>query len=1333
MRIQDNYIPHYSSTYNASSPQYYSSAAGLGLFNCQTVVGTYKNITLTGNVKSDVYQTRGSIIEYYKSKTDNVNIQSVGSLFGTLSYLTENSLATNFNNVLLYNVDVKATKHAGGLIGFIPLSNNYDTTKDNKVVNISNTKKSEKISVYAGLNAGGLIGFYYMGNLNIDFNSNHFDITKVESACLARDTKTNNNDNDWDYGCGGLIGVCRGNNAKGVTTNKININNVIVGNSTDTTVSIVKCDSNPNSGNPIYVGGVIGILNRAPLTMEGCDFYNINVTGKSFTGGLVGWAGTASGTTIKRTNLSTNSTVAAKIQNTNTGSKGLTGGYIGNCKSDMQAFTLQNCSISGYEISHLTTAGGVLGDWSSGSYNFIVKDFSISDCTIKANNNTGGLAGTYNKKTLQGYNIIAKDLSFGKASGTGTATYCGYIAGARGNDGTIQIVGFSRQGNIQVLKLVGNKNATDTNANLYNTNGYVFFADYDGKSLTPDNTTVSSINLGSTTAVDGMGASPYVTINPAITLDSNIGLITGDGISNSAISSIMNDSSNKKYTVANLDYFRKDGDINTDWISTFQNELGDVISGKKYDFPMLVVNDTNTAETVVNNYLRMLTNTGSDVDFSTKNNGINATTNIGLVTIRKCTYNKSNGTFTISSNANDSCLYLNGSTGDDRTFAIRQVNGNYQYDTANTNGQFTLIDIAFKDPSTTGKVAYHLYVPVIVKKLLEYNFDISAVSGSTYDQTLYTGNRGNNVVENLGAPVTMEFEYNYLRNATEWAESDNAYGLDKYLSFDPQTVALFDNTTTKLVLVDINRGGKEYYLSKWSDGYDTTTKLLNLQAFKDVGGTAFAPVTFANMLSEQKISGDQTLKEKYYLTIFTAPFVRPKLLDENDEPILDENGKEQIDTELVKVIHYSVTTHNIGTTEHPTRRVDCADQPSGSYHYATHLVIGDFYTNVISVATPSNATERMSNNNKTVTVNISASIDLVNNGTRRLLRDYLGKSNVTIYQSLLASFEKYNNSALYDKGLTAIDGYNIDSYTLTGQNGNIPITDRQILRTANFIEFQNNTDISDSLQNGSVTSAVQATLEFNSENTRKAQFPYRTNGQNTGALVIGYSNISSSKTNTAYSVVSESDDDTNNKMYYVESEESAELQYYADYSDANKQNQLHEQLGINAREIESSQTKSFIQTEGRYDTTGLLNASKAQYLECSLKLYQKQESGSYSEVPLDNYLKSLSVIGGKTPVYTNLTTHTYIFNIGDVAQFENEQYVYKIPITFNAITGNQTNFKDTYYYANYKVELTVSLFDHNCSTDSVAWSDHMGNSTISDWVIYTNARVYTDLINTSAS
>ena len=212
-----------------------------------------------------------------------------------------------------------------------------------------------------------------------------------------------------------------------------------------------------------------------------------------------------------------------------------------------------------------------------------------------------------------------------------------------------------------------------------------------------------------------------------------------------------------------------------------------------------------------------MTNTDNAVDFSYRTNDqtgylrINnqGNTNFGIVTIRKCNY--SNGTITVSDNTNDASLILNSSN----AFQIRKTNNKEQYDTA-TPGQFTLLDVAFKDPSEVEKVAYHLYVPVIVKKLLEYNFDISAVSGSTYDQSLYANNRGNNVVENLGAPVTMEFEYNYLRSANDWAAEDKDFYYDKYLSFDQATTAAFDSNTTKLILVDVNRGGKEYYLDKWT-------------------------------------------------------------------------------------------------------------------------------------------------------------------------------------------------------------------------------------------------------------------------------------------------------------------------------------------------------------------------------------------------------------------------------------------------------------------------------------------------------------------------------------
>lgn len=1338
MKYQSYHVISNGTKYDNYTPGDY----GFGFFNVFSPSANNINVSnfiLSGTVITETYNESGIVFYNYGNAAAMSDITRTANrgrlhtgLFAGLKSDTSNKLV--LNNVSLSTATVESDRRAGGFIG--------------SAANVTLSKCSaDTIKVIGRADTGGLFGYTESGVSILGDDTIENGKTKKTTVLIdiinqkAKGTKYMGNQSR-STSMGGIVG----GNAGNLTINNINIQKA---NGKDGVVRYTNVDGNDDMAT---VGGFIGASSSGTISISQCVLGNISVQGNSArTGGIMGsaWAGSISINNVEMDGL--NGTQKNSIESD---SKHALGGMVGFAQANL---TIEDITLKNYIISKkFTTLNDDTSNYIGGCvgvlYNnktLYLKNFSIENCefageaqgsaTTDGAGRTGGIVGRiWSNGTIYGYNIAENNIKIDNLANQ--AKYQGDLICI--SDGTvkIQIVGFSRQ-NTPTDKLINNS-ATYTESTKY-----IIFSDYDGTGI--DGTGNQTLpKTGGTTVTDMVAdintKSPYVVMNPSKTIDANY-LLTGDGIDSTAITNIITEfgdtTKKKRYQQAGYGITDVRGSfwnstassVNTDVVSTFQYELGDTITGKSYDFPLLVINDTTTADTVVNNYLRLLTNTNLDFSNNVSNQtygSINGDITVGTVTIKKCTYDSASGSYTLGDNA---CLTISNGA-----FAIRKDSSNKeQYDTAVEGGQFTLIDVAFKDPtvSSNQKVAYHLYVPVIVKKLLEYNFDISSISGSTYDQTLYTGNRGNNVVENLGAPVTMEFEYKYLRNAAEWeAESDTAYSLDKYLSFAPQTTALFDNTATKLVLVDINRGGKEYYLDKWSDGYNSETKLLNLQAFKDADGAAFSPVTFSDMLSAQQISGNQNLKEKYYLTIFTDPFDRPVLLDGNGEPILDENGKEKVDTDLVKVIHYSVTSSNIGNAEHPTRRVDCTDQASGSYHYATHLVIGDFYTNSITVSTPSNANENMSNNNKTIMVNLSASIDLVNSGTRRLLRDYLGKSNVTIYQSLLASFEKYNNNSLYDKGLTAIDGYSIDSYTITGQNGAvIPVADRQILRTASFIEFQNNTDISGSLQNGSVTSMVQATLEFNSENARKAQFPYRISGQNTGARVIGYSNISSNKNNTAYSVVSVNDDDINNKMYYVESEERAELQYYADYSNANKQNQLNEQLGINAREIESTQSKSFIQTVGRYDSTGLLNASKAQYLECSLRLYQKQENGSYSEVDIGSYLDQLSVLSGKTPVYSDTATHTYVFNISDVEQFENEQYVYKIPITFNVFTGNQTGFKDTYLYSNYKVELTVALFDHNDSTDTAApWSDRMGNSTVSDWVIYTNARIYTDLINSAS-
>ena len=261
------------------------------------------------------------------------------------------------------------------------------------------------------------------------------------------------------------------------------------------------------------------------------------------------------------------------------------------------------------------------------------------------------------------------------------------------------------------------------------------------------------------------------------------------------------------------------------------------------------------------------------------------------------------------------------------------------------------------------------------------------------------------------------------------------------------------------------------------------------------------------------------------------------------------------------------------------------------------------------------------------------------------------------------------------------------------------------------------------------------------EETRNAQFPKAADADvGVGALVVGHSNISSKKENTAHSAISKSKQDSQSLYYYRTSEQEAALQYYADYSGATKENQRESQLGINGREIElDNKTDSKIYTEVRYDASELLNNDDLQYIKCNVKLYRKSANGEYEPVAINKYLSSLTVNGTKQCLYTTYAANSqsseffYVYSKANVDQFPQERNVFRIPIVFEAFTGNLTNFRDQsdYIYANYKMEVTVSAFDSDNSSNN--WTDFMIHSRPEpDFVIYTNARVFTELIKSTA-
>lgn len=1332
----DNYLPYVfldnsKITYNNKKGEDNSLVHGLGLFNYVNLSSavTFKDCSLSGNVVFRQYS--GGNVLSYTSSLDKTSLVA-GSLAGVLNMKNNASVS----DVYLQNVYVESTREAGGMIGYL-----INDTKKISVTNKADTAdstayQSSKIYVNAGTSAAGLIArqgnafanqSLGRGDISIDLNNHHFDFTSIISRYDGSHTRDQWN-SDWALGIGGLVGVARGNDA-GSNSNTISISNVKIGTDTGDNLRMVSCEyvsSGTTAYGVNYVGGLVGVFNRCPVNITNCDVNNVNVSSKLYAGGLVGWGGTASEITIDNCNLNNNLTSKVYSSSDNAG------GIVGYCKDDMGKFTVKNSTVDSYTIEGVY-AGGALGNWQASSNAFSLVNSVINNCTVKYSTSGGGIAGQL-KKNLYGYNVRVSGITF---TPSGTAQQ-GYITGKR-DGGIIKITGFHRTGTVSEAKLIGN-NTDNKMSNMYGTGGYVIFADYEGKStLDTKNSAASNVNLSNAARVSDFGAEPYVTINPSITLDSNIGLITGDGMSINAVNSILTDNSSKKYAVAgraDIGEFLNDNDgvktVKTDIVSTFKTELGDMAEDAEYNFPMLVINNTDTADAVLNHYLRVLTNTDDAIDFSYRNGNDQSSkiiinnqnnTNFGIITIRKCNYN--NGTITVSSQNNDASLIF----GTTNTFQIRKTNNKEQYDTA-TPGQFTLIDVAFKDPSDANSVAYHLYVPVIVKKLVEYNFDVSVLSGTTYDKTLYgtetNGIRGRALLENLGSPVTFEFDYSYLRTASEWAAEDQAYKYDKYLSFSNGGNYNF-GSGTKAVLIDLNRGGVAYYLDNWTSGFNSTTKLLNLQAFTNASGTSFTPMTFQEMIAAKGASftGDATLTESYYLTIYTPKY---------------ERGANDNSTQ---VAHYTVASEPFTDSQHPSRRVDCESQTTRQPHNSVHLIIGDFYNNTLTVST-TNSNRMMSASNRQIGVNLSATIDVVNAETHQAIDQYLGYTDIKIYQSYLLAFEKYLVAGTKaETGISAIDDCSVD-FTITRGTTNVNVTREAVVPSHNYVELQNNTDISSQLRLGAVTINASATMSFNNEETRNAQFPKATESDNgIGALVIGSSNISSQPENTAYSTASITRQDSNSRYYYRTNEQAAILNYHADYSGATKANQRGTQLGINARELEvdvPTKDAQTIYTEVRYDASGLLNADKIEYIKCVVKLYRKtgmtNNVPTYETVPINQFLRNLTVNGTKTQEYTTYSSSdvassefAYVYSVSNVDQFTNEENVFKIPIVFDAISGNSTGFRDTdgYIYANYKVEVTVSAFDENHSTDATPWTSSMLNSTPPpDYVIYTNARVFTD-------
>lgn len=218
----------------------------------------------------------------------------------------------------------------------------------------------------------------------------------------------------------------------------------------------------------------------------------------------------------------------------------------------------------------------------------------------------------------------------------------------------------------------------------------------------------------------GSSDPPYVITSPKTDVtksgDTALQWLTGDGVSgpeyyDSAASSILRDTTAKRYQSTGL----TPAEISTleellvTNMTTIKNaSTADPSDYNGEDFPVLVVNDIMTANELVNSYLKALTNTNYDFEQGYISSGTDKA--IYNVDISKWRYNSTSGKFVLQ----------------EGEAALKCTDDGFRISTSdidNDEWQISLIDVQFYDPSDTSankKIAYHLYVPVVVKKMLHY-------------------------------------------------------------------------------------------------------------------------------------------------------------------------------------------------------------------------------------------------------------------------------------------------------------------------------------------------------------------------------------------------------------------------------------------------------------------------------------------------------------------------------------------------------------------------------------------------------------------------------------
>ncbi len=1384
-------------------------------------------LTLSGNIFYDVYTLSGTQSLYnFASLGGNNDRDTKGTpssdatTVHRTSYLSVGGVAglipsaVYIKNVLFDGLTVEGAKTAGGLIGYAV------GFGESTIAYTVSASESGCVSATAGLHAGGLVGRLFNAGVKISGASGK---TYIKIGTVETKATTPNETGMLYYanittGAGGLVGSSWSGDgsSEGSTTGtsmknlylspgvKLNAGlssiNTCVRNIHVDKIILTKGDSaayvrvrnnNATTAQNNYAGGFIGATHNVYVKITDCQVKGVNVSA-NVAGGLIGKITQKYCLYISGVEVDGNNKTCTISGTRYAG--GAVGWAIGR---DVIYFQLFNFIAKDYIIQSTTTnaieagAGGIVG-YAQGDNvavnvaNNVVCEYNnltVLNCDIKANY---AYSGTYNYKCgvggliavidtdyngtgsrtlnnkfkFSGYNILVKDCTFTYKEGgstekntAATNQRIGDIVGNNSVSTTLKLVGVSVQNATYCGKHVGCYGSDTDNYGSDGTfgTGYLVLANYGGVTT---NTTFSTIADGDNDADNYTNvdvAYPYVTANPSMTIGGV--MITGDGIAASTsalkIENIKTDGASGRYGYAVSAYYSGDsGPTNLAVYNSFGAKIvmfsSEVSGYLDTDFPVLIVDDTTQANShkLVNSYLRLLTNTTHD--FGTDSSGVYS------VFIYNMVYD--NGTFTPSATGaslrrNDGYFYMS----------------NNMFDSGKT--QFSLIDVRFFDPATPAKTAYHLYVPVFVKKVLSYSFDIAVRSGTTYHSSTYSSNYGEALVENTGSPVTFYFSYTYQRTALEWqtaintGESVHRNYAKNLLFYKANTNDVLKNfpADTVLVLVDPSKGGRPYY-STIGDALVGNT--LSLSAFRTgfsksggiitLSGDYFSPTNLEDLFTLTATTGNEgdnmVQCADEYATVFVpvgnGTYQGYRVAEDselangaitkytigvtipNSATNLSERYYLSVFTENASLFHYYLVTtpSAFSETAFPSRIEDNGPDTM------VHLIMGSIFSHSDFEITSSSEldTDVMTSDNNQLIIDMTAQFglsDSLSGDIKTNMQDII--EDIDVYQSFIVYLNRKEGNSITKVIIgdpTGTGSYNID-YVLnqTSDTAMTAYTSGAIHVTQNYAEFVS-PDLSAVFSTGNKFE-INATITLTyPASAITVQFPGRgSSSPDSGVTVSGSSHLAFSESSTAYSKNIVSADESPATSYYSEADPEIAILDLNPFGDTRGD---FTQLGINALNNDGSPTAKF-------DLLAAINVTAvsdqiAQYYDAVLTvtLEQKQANGTYgSALDISQYLtltlEGLDGEGGHRPdpIVDNDTSFTAILDrehdLVDGAEIV-------LPIMhFTVLTGSALESAGL-SYGNYRIDVNIVL--RNSS------GDEYPVSRVSNYVVYTNAKILPDYI-----